>query len=309
MEKPMLTIFAIPKPFEGHIGVIQRNAITSWTLLEPRPEIILFGDERGTEEMCLELGLLHHPHVEKNEFGTPLVDSIFHSAQEVGVGHRMMYANCDMIFTNDLITAVQSVPLTEFLLIGKRSEIDIEHLIDFNNPRWAQDLTRTVEQFGKDGPASAIDYFNFNKGMYQALPRFAIGRIGWDNWLIWHTKERKIKVVDASPCVRAVHQNHGYSHLRRGADELRYGIEAKQNVALAGGWLAYCNLDDADFVLTSSGTLSRPPINIRRSLRTCRQKLFCRVEGTFLEGFVGKIVAPSGVLSKLFRWFFSLRDH
>ena len=26
----MLTIFTIPKPFIGHIGVIQRNAIMSW---------------------------------------------------------------------------------------------------------------------------------------------------------------------------------------------------------------------------------------------------------------------------------------
>ncbi len=29
----MLTLFTIPKPFAGHIGLIQRNAIASWTLL------------------------------------------------------------------------------------------------------------------------------------------------------------------------------------------------------------------------------------------------------------------------------------
>ncbi len=31
----MITIFAIPKPFKGHIDVIQRNAIQSWTKLSP----------------------------------------------------------------------------------------------------------------------------------------------------------------------------------------------------------------------------------------------------------------------------------
>lgn len=46
----MLTIFSYPKPFKGHIDVIQRNAINSWTLLNPKPEIILACDEEGTKE-------------------------------------------------------------------------------------------------------------------------------------------------------------------------------------------------------------------------------------------------------------------
>lgn len=29
----MLTIFATPKPFQGHVGIIQRNAIGSWVRL------------------------------------------------------------------------------------------------------------------------------------------------------------------------------------------------------------------------------------------------------------------------------------
>ena len=51
----MFTIFTIPKPFQGHIGTIQRNAIQSWTLLHPRPEIILFGSEAGTAQVAAEL--------------------------------------------------------------------------------------------------------------------------------------------------------------------------------------------------------------------------------------------------------------
>jgi hypothetical protein len=46
----MLTIFAIPKPFRGHIGVIQRNAICSWLELRQACEIILLGDDEGTAE-------------------------------------------------------------------------------------------------------------------------------------------------------------------------------------------------------------------------------------------------------------------
>ena len=65
----MITLFTCPKPFRGHIGIIQRNAIKSWTLLKPKPEIILIGDEEGILEVCKELDLIHIPTIEKNEFG------------------------------------------------------------------------------------------------------------------------------------------------------------------------------------------------------------------------------------------------
>ena len=39
-----LTIFAMPKAFSGHTGMIQNNAIRSWARLDPKPEILLFGD-------------------------------------------------------------------------------------------------------------------------------------------------------------------------------------------------------------------------------------------------------------------------
>jgi len=64
----MLTIFATPKAFRGHIDVIQRNAIKSWTLLSINPEIILFGDDEGTPEVAREFGLQHIPAVARQRF-------------------------------------------------------------------------------------------------------------------------------------------------------------------------------------------------------------------------------------------------
>ena len=52
----MLTIFALPKPFRGHAGVIQRNAIQSWLRLQPACEVILLGDEPGTREVAAQVG-------------------------------------------------------------------------------------------------------------------------------------------------------------------------------------------------------------------------------------------------------------
>ena len=73
----MLTLFTTAKPFRGHSGIIQRNALKSWTLLHPDVEIILFGDDEGAAEVCAEYGLRHEPHVERNEHGTKRLDYIF----------------------------------------------------------------------------------------------------------------------------------------------------------------------------------------------------------------------------------------
>ncbi|MEY2588608.1 MAG: hypothetical protein QOJ67_592, partial [Acidimicrobiaceae bacterium] len=79
----MLTFLATPKAFEGLFNVIQRNAITSWTLLSPRPEIILFGDDPGTAALCEELGLRHVPDVALSDRGTPLLNDIFERGQRM----------------------------------------------------------------------------------------------------------------------------------------------------------------------------------------------------------------------------------
>jgi len=42
-----LTIFAIPKAFRGHIGVIQRNAIETWTRMRPAPQVLLLAMTRA----------------------------------------------------------------------------------------------------------------------------------------------------------------------------------------------------------------------------------------------------------------------
>lgn len=81
----MLTPFSIPKPFRGHIGIIQTNAIQSWTLLRPSCEIILFGNEEGTGYIADRFRILHVPEVESNEYGTPLLNSMFDNNVDIDI--------------------------------------------------------------------------------------------------------------------------------------------------------------------------------------------------------------------------------
>lgn len=252
----MLTIFACPKPFtDPHIAIIQRNAITSWTLLRPRPEIILFGDEPGVAEICEQLGLTHVPEVERNEYGTPLLNDIFEKAQRLASYDVLCYANADIILIGDFIRAVQRVTMwrDRFLMVGRRWDVDITKPLSFEQPDWEKQVRSLALNTNRPRSDAWIDYFVFARSLLLEMPGFAIGRLVWDNWLVWRARSLKIPVVDVSSVVIAVHQNHDYSHHPEGEKGVWYGEEAKRNYDLAGGWNHFCTIADATHRLTVKG--------------------------------------------------------
>lgn len=207
----MLTLFAIPKGFRGEFNQIQRNAIASWTLLEPKPEIILLGDDEGTAEVAKEFGVKHVSGVERNEHGTPLVSSLFEIAQRVGDGSLFAYVNADIILLDDFMKTIQQIPFQKFMLTGQRWNLDFNEAIA-PNPGWTEQLRHRAMTLGAlEGP-QAMDYFVFTRNTYTHIPPFAIGRPCWDNWMLYSALNLNIPLIDATEAIVAVHQNHDYNH-------------------------------------------------------------------------------------------------
>jgi hypothetical protein len=251
----MLTIFSIPRPFLGHFETIQHNAIRSWTLLQSRPEIILFGEDEGTAQMANELSVLHMPEVARNEYGTPLLNDLFEKAQRLATHDLLCYVNADIILMSDFMPAVQQVASRRrrFLIIGQRWDVETDELWDFGESDWAPRLKTYVKEHGKIHPPSGIDYFVFPRGMWGELPLFAIGRTAWDCWLIYRARSLGVPVIDATGCITAVHQNHDYPNFSAGADGVWKGPEAKRNLEMAGGYRHVFTLQDATHKLTPDG--------------------------------------------------------
>lgn len=269
----MLTIFSVPKPFEGHIGLIQRNAVASWRALDPSVEIILFGDEEGTEDLARELGVRHHPEIARNEYGTPLVDSLFEQAQRLASHPFLCYVNADIIFTSDLIPAfarVRELPL--FLMIGRRTDLDIAEPLDLTVPTWEEELRERARREGRMRPVSWIDYFLFSRDLYRgSVPPFAVGRTAWDNWLVYHARRSGATVIDATGAVLAVHQNHGYENgvVSPGKNGKWEGSEVPRNRDMAGRYAVNYNIDDASLVLMGERLYRRRTgLRVRRFLVT-----------------------------------------
>jgi hypothetical protein len=280
----MLTIFTIPKPFVGHIGVIQRNAILSWLNLIPKCEIILFGDEPGIKEIAQEFGIRHIPEIRKNNFGTPFLDYVFLHAQKVAKKDMLCYCNSDIIFFNDLIEAVKKIPDKEYLMVGERWDVDITTPIDTCRETWAEEFLAFSREHHSVLNFPGMDYFIFPKGMLAEFPPFVVGRRGWDNWLIYYVRKRHIPVIDATPVVHVIHQNHTYAHVPKKEGTRWEGPESWDNVRLVGNRQIYLwELADADWVLTPEGLEKKT-----FSLRTAEQELILKTPKNlhmFLEPF------------------------
>jgi hypothetical protein len=256
----MLTIFSTARPLTGKPALQQRNAIRSWTSLRPAPDIVLFGDEDGVADICRELGLIHVPHVARTEFGMPLVNDMFLKAQGLSRFDSLCYVNSDIVLMSDFGRALIRIKAWSrqqpFLMVGKHREVGIDEPLDFSS-HWEDRVRELLSRDGQMGPALALDWFAFSRGLFVDMPQFAVGRAGWDNWMVYGARRCGARVIDTSVVVSAVHQRHDYSHHPDGQRGVHTGPEAEYNVRLARsqipGPLWKFGVYDATHVLTESG--------------------------------------------------------
>jgi hypothetical protein len=252
----MITFFSTPKPFRGHIGVIQRNAIESWKRIHPSAEVILFGDEEGAADAARDLAIRHVPDVKRNEHGTKYLSPIFDAAQDLAHHHCLCYINCDIILLSDFRSAAERVAALggRFLMAGQRWDTDVTAPIDFYAMDWEATVRRLASAANHQRPPQWIDYFLFSRGLYyKNTPPFVIGRPGWDPWLLWFARHSGARVVDATRMVMAVHQNHDYSYHPDGEKGVWEGEEAQKNIALLDRWRFFRTLENATHRLTPAG--------------------------------------------------------
>jgi hypothetical protein len=244
----LLTFFTAPKPFSGHIGIIQRNAIKSWMLLRPQPEIILFGPAEGAAEIAGEFGLRHIRGVACSEFGTPLVSDIFTKAQADRGAELFCFVNCDIILFQDFIDSIDRTRnfAKRFLMVGQCWNTDITGPVDFQDPNWEERFRVVLKTTAKQREITGIDYFVFSRDLFAGMPPFSVGRPFFDNWLVWRACHSDAAVVDATATALVVHQNHPPKWVWTGNDAVR-------NFQLAGGWHTRYSIANAGYRLTPDG--------------------------------------------------------
>jgi hypothetical protein len=229
----------------------------------------LIGDEDGIEAAAADLGVRHAGGIEFNEHGTPLVSSAFEIAHRETNSPFLAYCNCDVILMKDFQRAVELLAndstLDQFVAFGQRTDLKIEREIDFDQLLQIEELLGNAQKHGKLSSNVCKEYFIFNRDLYTNVPKFAIGRGNWDNWMIHSAKEKEIPVVKLSKMVSAIHQAHDYSH----ASASRFscyvsGAEASENLRLAGGRHLVSG-STANWRLTQTGLKREKPLLLNPS--------------------------------------------
>lgn len=264
---PFITFFSAPKPFTNpHIAMIQRNAIQSWTLL-PDVEVILLGEETGLAEAAHELGVRHISQVKRNANGTPLIASMFELARKNSSSELLCIINADMILMPDFVEAARRSHILrdKFVLLSQRWDLDITQLLVFTEG-WQNRLSSMVHRQGSLHRPAGSDFFLFPLSTFHEIPNFTIGRAGWDNWMIYKARKEKWTVIDCTPSVMIVHQNHDYSHLPGGKPHYEHP-DTNENIRLAGGEanIRYTILDATHQLV--DGKLVRPKLTYLRFMR------------------------------------------
>jgi hypothetical protein len=301
----MLTLFAIPKGFQGQFRNIQLNAIGSWTRLEPRPEIILLGDDPGTAEAAADLGARHVPMIERNDHGTPLASAIFATGQQYASNSIVCYVNSDIILMQDFMSMVAKVDSLfrgqEFLAVGRKTNIELTSLLDFGDPGWERRLRDAVAEQGHYVTYDS-DFFVYRNGMFSGMPPFAIGRCFWTQWLMYDTIRRGIPMIDTTPVVTSVEPRHDYSHAHStGGSKRLSGVEYESNRRLFRGCQYYTTVDSTH-VLTPGALRPRPArTHLLSLLVRLDYFIYFLLKGTLYPYSLPLIVALRAVRSALER--------
>jgi hypothetical protein len=251
---PTVSLFTCPKSFaEDHIALIQHNAIRSWLQLGSDVEVLLIGDDPGVEEIAKELEIPNPRELTRNLEGTPQISSIFEIARSHGTSPLLCYVNADIILLPDFLTAVEAIglQLEKFLMVGQRWDLRVAEPLEFSDG-WDSRLRTSLQTHGHMHPPAGSDYFAFPRALQLDIPDFALGRAGWDNWMIFAARASGAPVVEASGMVTAVHQEHEYEHLPDGRPHHALP-ESHRNVELAGGREMMFTLRDSTMRLDRSG--------------------------------------------------------
>jgi hypothetical protein len=298
-EMARLTIFTAPKAFrDPHIALIQTNAIRSWRQWGKEVDVLVIGQEDGLSEAAAGLGVRHLPDVQRNTQGTPLVSSIFELARRNSTTGLLAYVNADILLLPDFLERAAQIAtqVEKFLVVGQRWDLDVKEALNFG-PGWQAALWQDVLERGRLHPPAGSDYFIFPRGCFDDMPAFAIGRAGWDNWMIFQARAQGWPVIDATGSINIIHQDHDYSHLPGSQSHYRLP-ETLENIRLAGGRRAIFSLADADWTI-NDGRLLRRPLRGARLLREIETYPLVKLKSGWLAEMFFAIFHPKKAWGEL----------
>jgi len=206
-----VVIISTFKPFIEEFKIEQMNAIKSWKKLRCNPKIVIIGDDQGVEEVCKKENIIHHPQLEKNEYGTPLVGDIFKRGWEYATEDDIcIFVNGDIVLTDSLSDTLDRFTKEypnykdlKYMITAIRFDWTNFKEIDFENTNWENEINKYMK--GKYSPPTAGDIFIHKKNTFN-IPRSGIAKMCYDSWIIGYANKYFDISINATSSLKIYHQ-------------------------------------------------------------------------------------------------------
>ena len=131
-------------------------------MIQPNCEILVFSDHSSIAEFCEKNNIKYIEDFKSNSYGTPLLSDIWKIVKEKSSYDLLCYINTDIILFSDFYNKVKKIELDEFMLAGRRWDLNISDHIKFNS-NWETNLNKLIKEDGILHPVTGVDFFLFPK--------------------------------------------------------------------------------------------------------------------------------------------------
>ena len=209
---PLLLLFTTFRPSLTKSSIYE-NTLRNWAQLRPAVQPLMFYDKSlpaHWKELLKKLGWALLPVPKYNSHDLPILRYMFETATDSFPALHYGYSNGDILYDESLVLTLESLyrhPVVEdFLMVGRRINYNFatnELTHSFTDVR-KYTIKDSARIFIKD----AQDYFITTKHafVWDDLPNFVIGRVGYDNWLVSYAMTNGPLLIDATNTVLCLHQ-------------------------------------------------------------------------------------------------------
>jgi hypothetical protein len=222
-------------------------------------------------------------------------------AREQSDSALIAIVNTDILLLPDFVETARTCQqqFARFLIVSQRWDMEVRDPLAFSKG-WVRETRKTLQESGRRHARGGSDVFVFPRMCYQDIPELAIGRAGWDNWMIYKARREGWAVIDASAAMDIIHQDHDYRHLPDGQPHYRLP-ETEENIRLGGGNRTIFNLDDATNLVKDQQT-SRAGLTWKKLLREVEIFPMIRLRSILLGNVFFAVFHPVKAYRELRKW-------
>ena len=183
--------------------------VKNWLSLHPFVIPAIFTNETDVGNKCRRQGWEVFPIHEAAADGIPVLKYMHRDVMTAFNTTFYAYSNGDILHTDNLVQTLISLTHSidmhkPGMIIGKRTNVD--NVTEKEASSWTN-ISAMAKSRGKLFTGIALEYFITTRIYpWKDIAEVVIGRIRYDNWLVFYSRKQNHTVIDATQTILAVHQ-------------------------------------------------------------------------------------------------------